>query len=362
MSIKQIGKEWLLDARIWVNGIEYRKREKFQGGKKTANELYQKIKNDLRKKAKSEQETSSLKIQKFGQALDYYFEVKENNLVSPSSFKRMENDLYDVPIHCLHERFRAYWINLQRTRSRQTGDFLAPSTVNHYTVMAKAALNLCVKDGLLDKNPLKSIPILKVAPRDITLSEIDKQRLLNVIDREAKHLSAIVRFAMAVPCRKMELVNLRKADLDLFNMAVRVRHENAKGDNGSWKPIPPNLYDYFRNLHPKTEYLFYRIVKRNPVRLGNFRRAFIRCLKLAGITDLHFHDFRHLSSTALLNAGNAEQVVCQIAGWKSGNMIKLYYHKDGLRAARQIVFPEQEIEKNRTKPDRKPDTVGVVNL
>jgi predicted GIY-YIG superfamily endonuclease len=60
-----------------------------------------------------------------------------------------------------------------------------------------------------------------------------------------------------------------------------------------------------------------------------------------GITeDFHRRLHTHQKGRAndLLNAGNPEQLVCQIAGWKSGNMIRQYYHKDGLRAVQNVVF------------------------
>jgi len=155
-----------------------------------------------------------------------------------------------------------------------------------------------------------------------------------------------VRFALAVPSRKSELLNLKRDDLDLINSAVRVRHENAKGDNGSWKPIPPELIDYFRTLPNDTEYLFFKKdFAGRAIKLGNFRRAFSRCLKIAGLTGFHFHDTRAISATNLLNAGNPEQIVCQVAGWKSGNMIKTYYRKDGLQAAQSIVFLDKNFPK-----------------
>jgi integrase len=342
MSLKQIKPDlWLLDIRVWKNGKEYRKREEVQGGKKSAEERSFEIKKELKSRAQAD--TSSLKsseIGNFGQALDWYFRVKKDNLISPYAFNRMKADLGKVPLKEIGRRFKEYWLCLRRTRSKHTGELLSASTVNHYTVMAKAALNMCVKDGLIESNPLKHIDILKTVPRDIFLSELDRQRLLNVVDREAPHLSAIVRFALAVPCRKAELISLRREDLDLMNNAVRVRHENAKGDNGSWKPIPPGwMTEYFQSLPADSEYLFYRRDRQGNCRtLGNFKRAWGRCLRIAGIPDFHFHDTRHIAASDLLNAGNPEQLVCQIAGWKSGNMIKQYYHKDGLRAIQNVVF------------------------
>lgn len=353
MGIKQISSnKFYIDARIWYKGKENRKREEFEGGKKAAEERLSALKKEMRKEAESE--PGSLKIQKFGDALDYYFALKKDALVSPTAFERMKKELGNVRIGELQERFRNYWNILRRTTSKQTGELLANSTINHYTVMAKAALNMCVRDGLLEKNPLEFIEILKIIPRDVVLSETDQERLLKVIDKEAPHLSQIIRFALAVPSRRTELVNLRREDLDLFNMCVRVRHENAKGNRGSWKPIPEELHDYFRQLRSDTEFLFYRLVDKKPVSLGNFRRAFVRCLELAEIEDWHFHDFRHLSATGLLNAGNPEQVVSQIAGWTSGNMIKQYYHRDGMRAAKDVIFPS-------SKPDTCTGHLGVVN-
>jgi len=353
MSVRPIsGAKWKIDARIWFEGTEYRQREEFPGGKKAALDRENQIKAELRKAAEKKHNYRSFSIQTFAEALEYYrLSIGDDHLVSLSSFKRMYADIGDVPLHEIKVRFKNYWLNLRKTRSRQGGGYLAPSTVNHYTVMAKAAFNLCVKDGILESNPLAHIPILKVVPRDVSLSEIDRQRLLNVVEREAPHLYAIVQFALVVPSRKSELVALKRNDLDLMNNAIRIRHETAKGDKGSWKPIPPEMVDYFRTLPPDTEYLFYRMDKGKPVQLGNFKRSFNRCCRIAGLEDFHFHDTRHISATELLNAGNPEEVVCQIAGWLSGNMIKKYYHKDGLRAVRDVVFVNRRKEKTEGKPD-----------
>jgi hypothetical protein len=195
MSMKQIKPDlWRLDISAWYSGKECRHREEFSGSKRAAVERCFELKKELRTRAKAE--ISSLKLSKiasFGQALEWYLKAKKENLVSPSSFERMKRDLGNVKLSEIGQKFKEYWLCLQRTHSRQTGEFLAASTVNHYTVMAKAALNMCVHDGLIENNPLKHIEILKVVPRDISLSEIDRQRLLNVVDREAPHVSATMQ-------------------------------------------------------------------------------------------------------------------------------------------------------------------------
>ena len=212
MAITQLSASlFRLDVRFSLECREHRVRETFKGNRKLAEERYHDILRGM--KARAARQPRSLTIDSFGDALEWYFRVKKDNLVSATSFKRMQADLGGVRLREIGQKFKMYWLALRRTKSCQTGEFLSASTINHYTIMAKAASNMCVKDGgLLETNPLRHVEILKMTPRDIYLSELDRQRLLNVIDRKLC-TSAIVRFAFAVPCRKAELVSLRREDI-----------------------------------------------------------------------------------------------------------------------------------------------------
>ncbi|MBD3391646.1 MAG: tyrosine-type recombinase/integrase [Chitinivibrionales bacterium] len=213
-------------------------------------------------------------------------------------------------------------------------------TMNHYTTWAKAILNYAVRFGLIEKNPIRHFEKLREVARDVVLNEIDRQRLLNVVDREAPHLSAVLRFALQVPCRRSELVNMKRDALDLFNNCIRVRCGTMKNKNlAAYKPIPPDMLDYFRNLPSDTDYLFYRRDRDGVCRgLGDFKRAWGRCLRLAGIKGLHFHDSRHMSATELLNNGTPEGVVVEIAGWTSNAMLRTYYHRAGVQSLNLVRF------------------------
>lgn len=346
MNITQVGpRKWLLLIRVWKDNREHSQRHTFTGTRKAAEEKYFELRQRLREIADASVHLSATKIVTFGQALDYYYEARKNNLSAPYAFDEMKRDLSHVPIEKLREHFRRYWVNLRHRISRQTGKPLANTTVNHYTIMAKAALNLCVTDGLLDSNPLQKMEILKVIPRDRVFTDLERQRLINIVDQEAPHLSAVIRLAFEVPCRKSELSALTREHLDLINNVIYVPDEIAKCKSGSWKPIPPGwLTTYFRTLPPpeKCPWLFFRYVKKHDkyLPLGDFDRAMRRCLNIAGLKNAHFHDTRHNAATELLNAGTPERALCQIAGWKSGNMLRTYYHRDGLLAAQSVVWPQ----------------------
>ena len=86
---------------------------------------------------------------------------------------------------------------------------------------------------------------------------------------------------------------------------------------------------YFRMHPPGCPWVFYRLGHYGEyLPLGNFRRAWGRALKLAGIKDFRFHDTRHISASNMVDSGTPERVVMQVAGWRE-NMLDRYYHRAG---------------------------------
>ncbi len=157
---------------------------------------------------------------------------------------------------------------------------------------------------------------------------------------EAPHLKAVVRFALQVPCRKSELVGMTVDDLDLFNNVIRVRNGETKNGAGLWKPIPPDMREYFRSIPVGCKYLFYRQDKNGYHSLGDFKKAWKRCLNIAGVNNFRFHDTRHCSASMLVDNGTPEQVVMSIAGWKT-NMLRVYYNREPKKTLDLVRFTRQ---------------------
>ncbi len=346
MSMREIKPGlWALDVQVWRNGKQFRRREEFRGGRKAADERCHVLRLELREKAGE----CSLKVATtLKDLIDYYLARVKIDPDSRTYFTRMTEEIGAVQIHELRPKFDQFLLILRQSVSAVTGRPYSNQTINHYLKWANAAVNFGVENGLMDRNPLEGIRRLKTVPRDRYLDQGERLRLLNAVQSECPHLYPIVNFASQVPCRSGELLLLQRDCLDLFNNAIRVKHETAKGDYGSWKPIPEDMAEYFRSIPKECPYLFYRYVKENDeyVPLGDFRKSWKKALKKAKISDFRFHDLRHITATDLLNAGMPEQAVCQVAGWKSGNMIRKYYHKDGMGAVR--TFTEY---KKRSKPD-----------
>lgn len=346
MGISKIGpNKFFIKARVKVPNPDprkprgdRRKQEFFTGTKAQAQDRYLEIKAELRGKRVGEVKT-------FGDLLALYRDGRgEIPRSQKSVYETLARDLGPVRVDALETTLRQYSGILRRLPSKSTGKPLANGSINRHRAMVATALNIGVELGTFNPSPLtKSVwPKLKEIPRDRFLDTLELQNLLNVVEREAPHLLGIIRFALLVPCRKGELIRMGRHDLDLFNNAIRVSNGTTKNDEGSWKPIPPELIPYFRALPPECPFLFYRMEGGQYFPLGDFKKSWARCLRLAGLQNFRFHDSRHISATNMVDAGTPERAVMDIAGWKT-NMLSGYYKSSSKKALGLVRFPAGSI-------------------
>jgi len=337
---------WKVIARLRINGRIAHRQETFHGTKEQAKEKFESFKKELRACKKSACSLKSIPQPRTLKELLTIYQDKRG-AVSRWHSKKIEmlkRELGDVALGEFADRFESFLRLLRNTPMRFKRKDIKPrmrtaATINRRVEIVRAAFKLGIALEVIKSNPItkERFPRLKEIPRDIVLTENDRKGLLNTIDKEAPHISALLRFALSVPCRRSELVNMRKDDLDLFNNTIRVRNGTTKNDIGCWKPIPPDQLEYFRNLPKETDYLFYKKVKDNYLPLGSFRSPWRRCLKLAGLQGFRLHDTRHISASALVNNGTPEQVVMTVANWKT-NMLRNYYHREPIKALELVRF------------------------
>lgn len=330
---------FFLDVRVRVGGKPRRMRETLRGGSwQQARTRYFELQTMLRSGKREAAATPGT----FGDVLERYRNSRgEIPRSQRPTFETLVRDLGPVDLRVLESALESYGTLIRKTVSPKSGKRYSSATVNRLRSMATAALNLAVDLRILEKNPLTRAvwPKLREAPRDRILSPLEIQNLLNVIDREAPHLGPLVRFSLAMPARKAELVGARREWLDLVNGVIRIPGKAAKGGRGSTKPISPDLWNYFATLPADCPWLFYRKVGDEYHPLGDFKRSWGRCLKLAGIPDFRFHDLRHVSCTQLLAAGSTLKAVQDVGGWTSSKMVDRYHSFLGQNLRDSIKFP-----------------------
>jgi len=326
LNIKKLGpNRYFLDIRRrHPDGGEGRIREKFNGTLDGARERYIALRREL-----LERQSLRCRFETFTDLLRFY-EERLGGFSEGDKYlaEKLIRDLGDVPLPAFPARLEAWITHVRKHPSKKTGRVLKNGSINRHLAFIRAAFNKAIHSELLEKNPISKarFPRLKEIPRDTVLSPQTLQTLFNVMAIHAPHLVPITRYALQIPCRKSELVNMRREDLNLFKNVIRVRNGTTKNDRGYDKPISPDMQPYFRSIPTDCPWLFHRVVKGKYLPLGDFGNAWSACLRLAGIPDFHFHDTRHIAATDLLNRGVPDRVVMQIAGWTS-DMLKRYYHK-----------------------------------
>jgi len=342
--------KYCIIARIRIGGKIREKQQTVDGTKENAKNLLEQFKRELRAGGKSS--LTENKIRTFNDLLDIYkdYLIKAGK-IGPSHARKIEkvrSELGAIHLSDFADRFEA-WLQIERLVVRnKKGDIVpgkkaSPAKVNRLIEIVRAAFNVGVRLKRVKSNPIDNyrFPKQKLIAKDAYISPEEIEHLLNIIERERPHILPIVQFALQVPCRKAELVNAKKADLDLINNVIRIRNGETKNDCGNYKPIPPNLKTYFRNLPKDTEYLFYRRDDDGVCRsLGDFRRSYKHCLKLAGITGITFHSTRHISATNMIDHGTPEQVVLSVANWKT-DMLRNYYHREPKKAHSLIQWGDK---------------------
>ena len=197
-------------------------------------------------------------------------------------------------------------------------------------------------------NPVSNIR--KPAPgkgRDRRLSADEEKRLFQACDCHSNPmLGWIARIALYTGMRAGEIKSLTRSQINLEKRTVHLTE--TKNSSSRTVPLTRQATEIFRaalnhSIRPlDTELIFWGEPGRDSIRRPyEFRPAWVRTLKHAGIEGLRFHDLRHEAVSRLVEAGLGDQEVSAISGHKSMQMLKRYTH---LRAEDLVGRLDQVME------------------
>jgi integrase len=145
--------------------------------------------------------------------------------------------------------------------------------------------------------------------------------------------------------RKGEIASLRWADYDRTSGLLRLLPDNAKTGEGRVIALEGDLAELIERRW--NERLFTRITgtpfvselvfhKRGKP-IGDFRKAWKRACRAAGVPQRTFHDLRRSFARNADRAGVSRHVAMAIAGWKGESMYQRYniVSEADIRAAAQ---------------------------
>jgi integrase len=204
----------------------------------------------------------------------------------------------------------------------------APATVNGYLAALSHACTVAITEWQwLDESPLRRVRRQR-EPRGRVrfLSEVERGRLLTVCQASPnRFLAPVVVLALATGARKMELLRLTWADVDLRRAQLTLHH--TKNRERRALPLAGRALEEIQHLAkvPRidTPLLFPRADGRQPIDL---RYAWTQALHAAGITNFRFHDLRHSAASYLAMTGASLVEIAEILGHKTLQMVQRYAH------------------------------------
>jgi len=324
-----------IKARLQVNGKEYRKRETFTGAKRNADRRGSDLVRELEEKAEADQRKRTGSLTYFKECIQYYIEHKQPSSKDIPYFNRLNTDLGDCTLDELPDAFEGFMTLIKRSRSPK-GGFYSVRTQNRYKTWTNAVLNFCFGCGKIYSFPFhRKLRKEKETPRDRSLTGDEIVRLFEAIDKYRPYLRPLIQYMLLIPCRKSELLNAKRVDLDLRAGVLRIRSGTTKNGKGVNKPIPIEMEGYFCSIPLSCPWVFYREENGKYFKLNAIYKAWQFCLKMAGIEDLRIHDTRSYSATELVNSGLSEREVMEVANWDT-NMLSTYYNRNGTKTSNNV--------------------------
>jgi integrase len=170
------------------------------------------------------------------------------------------------------------------------------------------------------------------------LSRDEERRLLECASLVGRHfgnwtpLYTVTVLGLNTGMRHKEIRTLKFKNVDLSNKVLRVGE--SKTEAGKGRPIPLTqpawaALDTWASRFPDARphhFLFPACEngRVDPERsISNWRTAWRRACREAGLKGLRFHDLRHTAATKLLEEGTPIAIVAHILGWSASTAVRM---------------------------------------
>jgi integrase len=212
------------------------------------------------------------------------------------------------------------------------------TTVNRELSLLKRILNVAVSQGWIKRNPFKLGDTL-ITPgdekkRERIITREEEARLLAACTGKREHLRAIIICAIDTGMRKGEILKILTSDLDFDNRIIRVRAFNTKTMRERHVAMTERLARELQRLWQKLP------DGEDTTIFGtenDFKNAFITARRLAGLSDVRFHDLRHTHATRLVAAHVPLSEVGRALGHTQANTTFRYVNAN-VETARRVAM------------------------
>lgn len=187
----------------------------------------------------------------------------------------------------------------------------APTTFNIERRFLQAALNIALKWGYIESNPIKLVQKVKVEEKRLHLYPKELTEVFKLINSDVKKTESplliqfrnFVEFLLLTGLRRGEAIGLQKEDIDFVQNRILIRKTKTK------------LIRYIP-LHPKARKLLLEQGEKvfSELREDFVTKKFCSYLTSANLSDFKLHSLRHTFATALISRGVDIYTVSRLLG------------------------------------------------
>ena len=270
--------------------------------------------------------------------------------------------------------------HVRRWRKKRLDDQVSAVTTAKAYRLLKAIMNTAADDGLIRRNPcrIKGAGQEKSPERPV-LTVAQVYALADAIDPRYRALVLLAAFGSL---RWGELAALRRSDIDLPALAIRVERQLTETARGGLAFGPPKSDAGLRGVpvpgviaadvqqhldlyaQDDEDALVFTSPTGTPLRHGNFyRRVWLPAVKKAGMTAVHFHDLRHAGNQFTADAGaNLRELMARM-GHSSTRAAMIYLHStdERQRTLADAVDKATRAALRKTSKPRKPRKDGTAS-
>ena len=197
------------------------------------------------------------------------------------------------------------------------------ATINREMTVLRVAFRLGYEHDLVRRIPIiKRLPELGVRNEFFTREEIDA-----LLPRLPEYLRDVVLFGFLTGWRKGEIVGLRWTNINRAEAVIRLEPEQNKSRDVRVLTLQGELAALIeRRWHARKfrRTLALHVFHCRGAQIGNFRRAWLRACRQAGLGHRWFHSLRRSAARNMSLQGIPEKVIMSIMGHKTRVMFDRY--------------------------------------
>lgn len=195
------------------------------------------------------------------------------------------------------------------------------SSINRELAALRRMFSLAVKEGRLSTSPYISM----LDENNARQGFLHHANFLTLRNALPDYLKDPVMFLYLSGWRVGEMRSLQWRDIDLPGRVIRLRAENSKNKTGRTLPLSGELLGLIQRAHEKRRLDCVHVFHDDGRPIGDFRKAWAKACKAAGVAGLLVHDLRRTAVRNMVKAGIPERVAMALSGHKTRSIFDRYH-------------------------------------